>query len=150
MNNKELQKKAIEEAQQEWGRGSVQLKQNADSRKELQELADAPFARTANDPKLERQRKELIRDGDPMADYVQSKKPKHEHENEGKKPPKKISSNKPKYSGPKPPPNRFGIMPGYRWDAVDRGNNVEKQILLKISERSAFDEDKYKWSVADM
>lgn len=54
--------------------------------------------------------------GDPMAEYFNSIRDKAEQEvavRTGKPP-------KPRYRGPAPAPNRFGIAPGYRWDAIDR------------------------------
>jgi hypothetical protein len=57
---------------------------------------------------------------------------------------------KPLYSGPTPPPNRFHIRPGYRWDAIDRGNGFENMLLKKMSDKNSFKEDEYRWAVADM
>ena len=59
-------------------------------------------------------------------------------------------SEKPKYRGPAPPPNRFNIMPGYRWDGVDRSNGFEKEFYSRISQKKATAEDAFKWSVEDM
>jgi hypothetical protein len=60
-----------------------------------------------------------------------------------------VISGKPKYEGSFPP-NRFGIPPGYRWDAVDRSNGYEKQWFEKQNSRQAVEEEAYKWSTADM
>lgn len=61
-----------------------------------------------------------------------------------------IFAEKPVYKGPEPPPNRFNIRPGFRWDGVDRSNGFEKQFFNKISDRKAVQEQAYKWSVEDM
>jgi pre-mRNA-splicing factor CWC26 len=167
----EGKQKAVEKAQYDWGTGAVQKKATEESRQEMLDLASAPFARTVDDPKLERMRKETTRVGDPMAEYFASKREKEQSEMDeqdereaaardkerersanftASKPP--TSKKKPLYNGPTPAPNRFNIRPGYRWDAVDRSNSLkfEHKVLLKMNERSALKDDAYKWSVSDL
>lgn len=163
----EGKKQIVEQAQFEWGRGSVQKKQVEESRQELIDLASAPFARTADDPKLEKIRKEATREGDPMAQYFAAKREQRQAEldaqedrkagdrdrtstSSSSKPP--AARRKPLYNGPTPAPNRFNIRPGYRWDAVDRSNGLrfEHRVLLKMNERTALKDDAYKWSVSDL
>lgn len=146
----EGKKARIEEAQYEWGRGSVQKAEAEATKKELEEIANEPFARLESDPKLERERREIIRDGDPMAEYMMKKQQERQQILGNTSNSRSGGQQKPVYKGPWIPPNRFHILPGYRWDGIDRGNGFEKTLLKKINERASAREDEYKWSVSDM
>lgn len=56
----------------------------------------------------------------------------------------------PKYRGPPAPPNRYNILPGSKWDGVDRSNGFEKKYYESITARKAHEAEAYKWSVEDM
>ena len=141
----EREKKAQEAREQfEWGRGTKQKEAEADARAELKAVANEPFARRADDPKLEKMRRDVIRDGDPMADYIRQSRAQEEE----KATPSE--SRRPVYKGPPPPPNRFGIRPGYRWDGVDRGNGWEQKLQNHAAHQVGLRNDRYAWSCADM
>lgn len=123
-----------------WGRGVVQEKEYQQKLDDALQEMQKPLARYKGDKDLENMLKEQDRDGDPMLAYLSKKKTKQTE--------KRVS--KPKYKGPTPPPNRFNIWPGYRFDGVDRSNGFEKQRFLEINKKKSFNEAKYKWSVEDM
>jgi pre-mRNA-splicing factor CWC26 len=140
----------LEKAQFEWGLGTVQKQEAARALQHIADMADQPFARTEDDPQLEKLRKTAIRDGDPMAEYFlhqQAEAEELERDHIAATTGVKL---KPRYSGPAPAPNRFGIAPGYRWDAVDRGNQFERQVMLFGSSRKASAEDKHRYSSSDL
>ena len=153
--NRAEKEKLILEAQKEWGKGSVQKQELEAVKEELVEIVNQPFARTRDDKQLEHMLKSKIRSEDPLADYfIQKQERKRqqefEEENEESRGNKTRIKSKPIYKGPNAVPNRFGIRPGYRWDGVDRGNGFEQRVALAISEKSAFNEDHYKWATSDM
>ncbi|KAI0792526.1 Pre-mRNA-splicing factor of RES complex-domain-containing protein [Abortiporus biennis] len=120
----------------EWGKGLTQ-KEEAEKRREEEELLKGKsFSRTIDDVDLNEDLKSQERWNDPAAAFLSKKRLK--------------GPKRPEYMGPPPPPNRFGIKPGYRWDGVDRGNGFEKKLFQRQNERKRRGAESYEWSVDDM
>uniref|UniRef100_W5MFK8 BUD13 homolog n=1 Tax=Lepisosteus oculatus TaxID=7918 RepID=W5MFK8_LEPOC len=126
----------------QWGKGLVQAELQKRRVEDALREAQKPLARHVDDADLDRLLREQEREGDPMAGFLRRKKEK-ELQRMGVK-------EKPRYKGPLPPPNRFNIMPGYRWDGVDRSNGFEQKRFSRIADKKAVQEMAYKWSVEDM
>ncbi|KAH8105426.1 Pre-mRNA-splicing factor of RES complex-domain-containing protein [Cristinia sonorae] len=120
----------------EWGKGLVQRDEQERKKKELEELKSRPFARTIDDAAMNEDMKAQDRWNDPAAAFLTKKRTK--------------GPRKPEYTGPPPPPNRFGIKPGYRWDGVDRGNGFEKKLFQRQNEKKRRGQESYQWSVDEM
>ena len=127
-------KEAQEEAQMEWGKGLVQKKEAQNRAKRLQDEKNAHLAVYADDRERNEDLMEKVRWGDAMASMVKKKK----------------KGRKVVYQGPAPAPNRFGILPGYRWDGIDRSNGFELKLFRS---KHAFMENKkefQRWATEDM
>ncbi|KAK7131131.1 hypothetical protein R3I94_016309 [Phoxinus phoxinus] len=143
----EFSKKAAEKAEKDekyaqWGKGLAQGEMQQQNLTEAMREAQKPLARHIDDEDLDRMLREQERDGDPMAAMLRKKKVKNAQ--------LKGIKEKPRYKGPPPPPNRFNLNPGYRWDGVDRSNGFEQKRYSRISDKKAVQDMAYKWSVEDM
>nr|ACC68863.1 BUD13 homolog (predicted) [Rhinolophus ferrumequinum] len=124
----------------QWGKGLAQSRQQQQNVEDAIKEMQKPLARYIDDEDLDRMLREQEREGDPMANFIRKNKAK---ENKNKKV-------RPRYSGIAPPPNRFNIWPGYRWDGVDRSNGFEQKRFSRLASKKAVEELAYKWSVEDM
>ncbi|GJJ14893.1 hypothetical protein Clacol_009163 [Clathrus columnatus] len=88
----------------EWGKGLIQREEENKRRVELEKERTRDVARYAHDKDLNEELKARERWNDPAAAFITKKSAK--------------GPKRPTYNGPPPPPNRFGIKPGYRWDGV--------------------------------
>ncbi|XP_060792087.1 BUD13 homolog [Neoarius graeffei] len=143
----EQSRKAGEKAEKDekyaqWGKGLVQTQMQQQNVADALREAQKPLARHIDDEDLDKMLREQEREGDPMAALLRKKKEKNAKT--------KGVKDRPRYQGPPPPPNRFKIMPGYRWDGVDRSNGFEQKRFTRISDKKAVQEEAYKWSVEDM
>ncbi|XP_019398648.1 PREDICTED: BUD13 homolog [Crocodylus porosus] len=141
----EQQKKAEEKASKDeqyakWGKGLAQSKQQQQNMEDAIKEMQKPLARYIDDQDLDQMLREQEREGDPMANFIKKRKAKES----------KDKKEKPRYSGPAPPLNRFNIWPGYRWDGVDRSNGFEQKRFARLASKKAVQELAYKWSVEDM
>lgn len=136
------EKAAKAEKYAQWGKGLAQgqmyQQKIADALHEVQK----PMARQRDDEDLDRMLREKERDGDPMAAMLRRKKDRNTKLQAVKE--------RPRYKGPAPPPNRFNLQPGYRWDGVDRSNGFEQKRYSRMADKSALQDEAYKWSVEDM
>ncbi|CAL8268033.1 unnamed protein product [Merluccius merluccius] len=136
------EKAAKAEKYAQWGKGLAQgqmyQQRIADAIHEVQK----PMARQRDDEDLDRMLREQEREGDPMAAMLRRKKDRNAKLQGVKE--------RPRYKGPLPPPNRFNLQPGYRWDGVDRSNGFEQKRYTRMADKSALQDEAYKWSVEDM
>jgi pre-mRNA-splicing factor CWC26 len=131
----EQRKRDAEEASRMvWGQGVAQHRQMEANAERLAREGGKPFARYVDDVDMNEEMMERDRWGDPMAGKVSKKK--------------KVQ--RPLYKGPPAPPNRFGILPGYRWDGVLRDNGFEKKLFEARNDKLVQDETAYRWGAEDM
>ncbi|KAJ1916769.1 Pre-mRNA-splicing factor cwc26 [Mycoemilia scoparia] len=131
---KKQEQEEYEAKRKEWNKGLVQRREIEERKRLEEEAKNTPFARYRRDD--EDEIKSKIHWDDPMRNKL-SLKSSTGSSSKSKKPKYPI------YKGPPPPPNRFGILPGYRWDGVDRSNGFEKDLFLKQNERKARRDNEY-------
>ncbi|GAA5907716.1 Bud13/CWC26 family protein [Sporobolomyces salmoneus] len=129
-----------EMAKMEWGKGLVQREDKEKQKQEAEKLKRKGVARYADDQEMNEELREVERWNDPAANFLTK--------NKGEK--KKKESKFPQYQGPPPPPNRFNIKPGYRWDGVDRGTGFEAKLMQKRNSASMYKAAAHAFSTEDM
>ncbi|GAA5857532.1 hypothetical protein JCM8547_009325 [Rhodosporidiobolus lusitaniae] len=128
-----------EMAKMEWGKGLIQKEDKEKAKREAEALKRKGMSRFADDEDMNEELKEVERWNDPAAAFLTKKTEK-----------KSTKPKFPTYQGPTPPPNRFGIKPGYRWDGVDRGNGWEAKLMQKRNSRAMNSSAMAAWSMEDM
>ena len=146
LHRAEVRRKALEAETQakietELGKGLAQIRERRERDKELERVRKGGMARHADDERMNEELKAQQRWNDPAAGFIESS-PAGTNK-------RKKTSRRPMYKGAAPP-NRFGILPGYRWDGVNRSNGFERDYFKKVNERRAKMQEYHNWSVEDM
>ncbi|KAJ9114402.1 hypothetical protein QFC20_001545 [Naganishia adeliensis] len=104
--------------------------------KKEQMMGKKDVARYANDKDMNDELRAVERADDPAAAFLTKRKAK--------------GPQRPKYTGPPAPPNRFNIPPGYRWDGVDRSTGFEAKLFQTMNNRKRRQVEANAWSMEDM
>lgn len=109
-------------------KGSVQLQQEARYKQNLAKEANRPLEQHRNDFDRDQELRKRRRADDPAANFLSSASDPVSVEKEFTD-----SGRLPTFSGPYAA-NRFNIVPGIKWDGVDRSNGFETRWLKRARE----------------
>ncbi|KAL8137523.1 hypothetical protein V2J09_003524 [Rumex salicifolius] len=155
IKSQKKEEKPKEEKKLEWGKGLAQKREAEAKLLDMEIEKDKPFARSRDDPDLDRSLKEAIRWGDPMAHLVKRKQsglvlPDLGDDEKMKESGFIIPQEIPIHSwikrGMEAAPNRYGIKPGRHWDGVDRSNGYEKELFKRMNNKRATEREAYLWN----
>ncbi|KAF7636062.1 hypothetical protein Mgra_00004510 [Meloidogyne graminicola] len=121
-----------------WSKGVTQIKERKEKLDEMEQTLSEGFTRHADDEALNEHLKTQLYSEDPMAEYFRVKSHKIQ---------RRTGIVYPTYKG-QCLPNRYNILPGYRWDGVDRSNGFESKMSLEKNKKIAHQELTYR-SIAE-
>lgn len=130
----------------EWGKGIVQKEAREKQAQEEAKIAQQPLARYEIDDDYDRSLQDRSRWEDPM-NRVPQKADESPTTPANPERPKEKEHPKCPHDAPR---NRFGILPGYRWDGVVRGNGYEDRRLKAINRKKLEAHMAHMNNVADM
>ncbi|SHO78966.1 Similar to S.cerevisiae protein BUD13 (Subunit of the RES complex) [Malassezia sympodialis ATCC 42132] len=130
------ERERLDRERTQWNRGLVQRRAEAEQRAELAAVQGERVTKYADDARWNESLRGHEHWDDPARAFLT------------KRASRRVT--RPRYEGPAPPPNRFGIQPGYRWDGVDRSNGFERKLLVSINNTQRIQSEHHAWSAEDM
>ena len=129
--------------------GEVQRQQKEQRKQELDEAKFMGVTRHADDEEMNEELKGQLRWDDPMAAYMVQKEAEEGGgaQNDSRTSGTGIRAPKKNVYRGAAPPNRYGILPGWRWDGVDRGNGFEKDWFQARGKKSRNENLEYQWQM---
>jgi pre-mRNA-splicing factor CWC26 len=142
-----LAKRGPQRERPQWAGGVAQARNAQAQREEMAAEASRPFARFADDARLDAERRAAPRWGDPLALTRKEGPPADVSlpppgdlaalQRAGFRVPTAVPAHSWLRRGLGAPINRFGIKPGRHWDGVERGTGFEEQLFKARNERAA-------------
>jgi pre-mRNA-splicing factor CWC26 len=147
----EREKALQKQREREEAMGEVQRRQKDERKQELEDAKFLTFGRDVDDEEMNEMMRKQRRWDDPMAQYL-AEQPGGEDEGKAvavaaTKTSSDAARGKMKVYQGTAAPNRYGILPGHRWDGVDRGNGFEKEWFQARSRSKRNNDLSYQWQM---